>query len=152
VRSGRGFSYRGVDGTTIHDAELIARVPAQVPIARVLNKVDLTGKAPGRADSPVGPVFSISAITGAGMQALEGWVLETAGWRPHGEGLFMARERHLTALRAAATLLESAANQQAFELKAEEMRLSQVELGRITGEVSADDLLGAIFSSFCIGK
>ena len=100
----------------------------------------------------MGPVFSISAITGAGMQALEGWVLETAGWRPHGEGLFMARERHLTALRAAATLLESAANQQAFELKAEEMRLSQVELGRITGEVSADDLLGAIFSSFCIGK
>ena len=79
-------------------------------------------------------------------------LLGAAGWQPHGEGLFMARERHLTALRAAARAIEAAVAEQAYELKAENLRIAQAELGRITGEVSADDLLGVIFGSFCIGK
>ncbi|HEY0826447.1 MAG TPA: tRNA uridine-5-carboxymethylaminomethyl(34) synthesis GTPase MnmE, partial [Ramlibacter sp.] len=66
--------------------------------------------------------------------------------------LFMARERHLVALREALEFLTTARDQQAFELKAEDLRLSQAALGRITGEVSADDLLGEIFGRFCIGK
>jgi tRNA modification GTPase len=140
------------EGDARLDADLIARVPAAIPVARVLNKVDLTGQAPGRATSPVGPVLAVSAATGAGMEMLENWLLETAGWRPHGEGLFMARERHIDALRTAATFLADASTQQAFEFKAEDLRLAQTELARITGEVSADDVLGAIFSSFCIGK
>jgi tRNA modification GTPase len=134
------------------DAELIARLPAQVPVARVLNKVDISGEAPGRGTDDDGAIFRVSAVSGAGMEALEGWLLEAAGWIPHGEGVFMARERHLTALAAAATALERASAQQAFELKAEDLRMAQRELGRITGEVSADELLGVIFSGFCIGK
>jgi YidC/Oxa1 family membrane protein insertase len=75
------------------------------------------------------------------------------GWRPHGEGLFVARERHLVALQAAKECLLAATHHvQAFELMAEELRRAQVELARITGEVTADDLLGQIFSRFCIGK
>jgi tRNA modification GTPase len=134
------------------DAQLIARVPSSLPIARVINKVDLSGAAPGRRDTAEGPVFALSAVTGAGVGALEKWLLEVAGWRPHGEGIFMARERHLAALRAAASALEAAAGAQAIELKAEELRIAQQELGRITGKVSADDILGEIFSRFCIGK
>jgi tRNA modification GTPase len=95
----------------------------------------------------------VSAKTGAGIEDLRRWLLQMAGWRPHGEGIFMARERHLVALEEARTHLAAAAGQgQAEELCAEELRLAQTSLGRITGEVSADDLLGEIFGRFCIGK
>ncbi len=134
------------------DATLHARLPTGVPVARVTNKIDLAGIAPGRSDDTAGVNLRISARTGAGMDALRAWLLEVAGWRPHGEGVFMARERHLVALRQAQDALGRASGQQAFELKAEELRLAQDALGRITGEVSADELLGAIFSRFCIGK
>jgi tRNA modification GTPase len=85
---------------------------------------------------------------------LRTWLLHVAGWRPGAEGVFMARERHLAALREAAALLAAAAEKhlQAYELFAEDLRLAQDSLGRITGAVSADDLLGQIFSRFCIGK
>ena len=95
----------------------------------------------------------MSAKTGAGMDALRRWLLDVAGWRPHGEGVFMARERHLIALEEAQECLSAAAHSsQAFELIAEDLRLAQKALGRITGEVSADQLLGEIFSCFCVGK
>ena len=131
------------------DAELLARIPAGLPVARVLNKVDLTG---GPAGLRAPAVFGVSASTGAGMDALEGWLLAAAGWQPHGEGLFMARARHLAALAEASAHMAAAASAQAIEITAEELRLAQRALGRITGEVTADDLLGAIFSTFCIGK
>ncbi|HET6265002.1 MAG TPA: tRNA uridine-5-carboxymethylaminomethyl(34) synthesis GTPase MnmE, partial [Usitatibacter sp.] len=116
------------------------------------NKIDLTRDPAGRSDGDE-VVLRVSAKTGAGIPELRAWLLQAAGWRPHGEGLFMARERHLVALRAAAGHLEGAAGQtQAFELQAEELRLAQRDLGSITGEVSADDLLGEIFSRFCVGK
>jgi tRNA modification GTPase len=135
------------------EAALRKRLPATMPVARIVNKIDLAGLAAGRDGGADGVTIRVSAKTGAGVPELRDWLLETAGWRPHGEGNFMARERHLEALREAeSTLLRAASISQAFELYAEELRLAQRALGRITGEVSADDLLGKIFSRFCIGK
>jgi tRNA modification GTPase len=134
------------------DGDLLARIPGAIPRARVQNKIDLTGATAGLGADREDTVIRVSARTGAGIDALREWLLATAGWKPHGEGLFVARERHLVALRDAADRLAAAGNTQAFELMAEELRLAQVALGRITGKVSADDLLGEIFSRFCIGK
>jgi tRNA modification GTPase len=132
------------------ELEHLARLPRDMPVARVVNKIDLTGAKAG----PAGPgLLHVSAKTGAGIDSLRAWLLETAGWKPHGEGLFMARQRHLLALEEAAKRLSAAAHStQAFELMAEELRLAQNSLARITGEVTADDLLGEIFSRFCVGK
>lgn len=153
VRSAGAIMFIDVAEHGTHaEAGLQARLPEGVPMARVVNKIDLSGAVAGRSDSDEGTVLHISAKTGAGIADLRGWLLEVAGWQPHGEGLFMARERHLIALREALALLEAAHGQQAFELKAEDLRLAQAALGRITGEVSADDLLGEIFGRFCIGK
>jgi len=135
------------------DTALRARLPQGLATARVTNKIDLTGEPVGRVPDGHDVRIRLSAKTGAGVELLRDWLLEVAGWRPHGEGLFMARERHLAALREAADALQRAADTtQAFELKAEELRLAQVALGQITGEVNADALLGEIFSRFCIGK
>jgi tRNA modification GTPase len=140
-------------GGASDDAVLRARLPSAVPRARVINKVDLSGEVPGRSDAGAETVLRISAKTGAGVDALQAWLLHVAGWRPHDEGLFMARERHLTSLQAASERLAGAAlPSQPFEFKAEELRLAQASLAEITGEVSADDLLGEIFGRFCIGK
>ena len=153
VRSAGAIMFIDVAEDDAHaDPGLQGRLPQGVPTARVVNKIDLSGALPGRTDSTDGTVLHISAKTGAGIAELRGWLLDVAGWQPHGEGLFMARERHLVALREARGLLISAANQQAIELKSEDLRLAQSALGRITGEVSADELLGEIFSRFCIGK
>jgi tRNA modification GTPase len=116
----------------------------------VVNKIDLVSGAPaGRHGSEI----HVSAKTGAGIDALRGAILEAAGWTSHGETVFLARERHLRALGTARGHLEAAAVQVArWELFAEELRLAQDALGVITGRVSADDLLGEIFSRFCIGK
>ena len=132
----------------------LARLPDRLPIAHVVNKIDLSGAPSGRdADSDRGPVLRVSARTGAGVDELRAWLLETAGWKPHGEGLFMARQRHLAALdEAAGHLLAAEGCPQALELFAENLRLTQGALNRITGEFGADDLLGEIFSKFCIGK
>ena len=134
--------------------DFIARLPAELPRARVVNKIDLL-PAPRRLPEarPGESVLGVSAKTGEGMDGLRSWLLATAGWKPHGEGIFMARQRHLEALEGArAHLLASDGLSQAFDLQAEELRLAHRELGRITGAVSADDLLGEIFSRFCIGK
>lgn len=138
-------------GGGAQDVALRSRLPSGMPHARVVNKIDLSGAAPGRSGG-ADVTIRISAKTGAGIDALRGWLLEVAGWRPHGEGVFMARERHLVALRRGCDHLESAISTQAFELKAEELRSAQAALGAITGEFGADDLLGEIFGRFCIGK
>jgi tRNA modification GTPase len=129
------------------------RFPLGVPRARVVNKIDLAPGA-GASRARAGETeLRVSAKTGEGLPALRAWLLDVAGWRPHGEGLFMARQRHLDALEEARMhVLGAGEVGQAFDLMAEELRLAQRALGRITGEVSADDLLGEIFSRFCIGK
>ena len=136
-----------------HEEELVRRLPERQPRARVVNKIDLGNAPPGRRDAPEGTEIAVSARTGAGMDALRHWLLETAGWQPHGEGLFLARARHLEALAAADDhLVSAAAHTQVFELFAEDLRLAQQDLARITGEFTADALLGEIFGRFCIGK
>ena len=120
---------------------------------RVRNKIDLTGEPPFCSRSGAHWEVALSALTGAGMQHLRQAILEAAGWEGPEEGLFLARERHLQALQSAAGHLERAVEcSGALELFAEELRLAQEQLGRITGRVTPDELLGQIFSRFCIGK
>jgi len=95
----------------------------------------------------------LSAKTGEGLDLLRAVLLARIGWEPAGEVQFIARERHLQALEEAQMALEKAASHgKAIELFAEELRLAQKALGRITGDYTPDDLLGEIFSRFCIGK
>jgi tRNA modification GTPase len=120
-------------------------VPAWID---VYNKIDL---APGFA--PPADALGVSAKTGAGLEALRQRILEVAGWSTGGEPVFLARERHLRALDRASAHLAAAAGETArWEFFAEELRLAHAALGSITGEFSADDLLGEIFQRFCIGK
>ena len=139
------------------DARIADHVPAGVPTLRVINKIDLSGVAvPGRVDAEPPEVW-LSARDGLGVELLRAALLEIAGWQGGGEGLYLARERHLAALRTArehlATAAEHAAQQaQSLDLFAEELRLAQEALNSITGAFSSDDLLGVIFSRFCIGK
>jgi len=150
--AGAALFLEDADGASEEDARLRAQLPASLPRARVVNKIDLSGAPAGRSQEGAETVLQISARTGEGVPDLRAWLLEIAGWKPHGEGLFIARERHVSALRAAGHHLHAAALQQALELKAEDLLLAQRQLGAITGEVSADALLGEIFSRFCIGK
>jgi tRNA modification GTPase len=131
---------------------------AQVPVLHVWNKADALDVASPSRD-PVGPDgLSISARTGQGMPALRTRLLALAGWQTsQAEGVFMARERHLQALARVQQHVSQAQDylQQphpALDVLAEELRLSQLALGEITGEFTSDDLLGVIFSRFCIGK
>jgi len=140
----------GVEGK--EEARLLAQLPASIPVARVVNKIDLSGERARSEPGQRGPALYLSAKTGQGLDALRAWLLEVAGWKPHGEGLFVARERHLRALRLASEHLQTARGSNAYELVAEELRLAHDALGSIVGAVHADDLLGAIFSRFCIGK
>ena len=139
------------------DARIAEHVPAGVPTLRVVNKIDLSGVAvPGRVDTEPPEVW-LSARDGLGVELLRAALLEIAGWQGGGEGLYLARERHLAALRTArehlATAAEHADQQaQSLDLFAEELRLAQEALNSITGAFSSDDLLGVIFSRFCIGK
>jgi tRNA modification GTPase len=126
-------------------------LPAGVTRIDVYNKVDL---APGFA-TPAGPprAVAVSAKTGSGMGALRSAILEVAGWISTGESVFLARERHLRAFEAAGAHLGAAAAElRRPELFAEELRLAHQALGAVTGEFTADDLLGEIFSRFCLGK
>jgi tRNA modification GTPase len=121
----------------------------------IVNKVDLTGDAPGLHD---GRLY-VSAKTGAGLDSLRAELLHRAGWEqaPSDEGVYLARARHLDAIARTQSHLQEAAghlHQAALrpELAAEELRLAGLALGEITGQVTADDILGEIFSRFCIGK
>jgi tRNA modification GTPase len=129
---------------TTGDMNRLADLPQSATRIDVYNKVDLARAPPG--------ALAVSAKTGAGLEELRRAILAAAGWSSAGESVFLARERHLRALELAQRHLEQAASQKQWELFAEELRLAHVALGAITGEVIADDLLGEIFSRFCIGK
>jgi tRNA modification GTPase len=133
-------------------------IPDGVPVTVVRNKVDLTSEPPG-VRSPDGagrPTIGISALHGQGIADLRRHLEKRVGYEPAAEGAMSARRRHLDALdrarghvrQGAIQLLEHGAP----ELMAEELRLAHHCLGEITGEISSEDLLGRIFSSFCIGK
>ncbi len=146
-------------GQTTGDPEIAARFTARiVPVVRVLNKTDLLGAEPAIHHAADGASeVRLSAKHGSGIDLLRAELLRLAGWQTGTESLYLARERHLIALRAASEHLATAAalaqqNAQALDLFAEELRLAQTQLNTITGEFSSDDLLGVIFSRFCIGK
>jgi len=140
-------------GVTKQDLELVARIPQGVKRVFVHNKTDLAGTAARLEQTQAGASIHLSAKTGAGMDLLRTELLAVAGWQPGAEDLFMARERHLVALRRAAEHVAGAGEQFSRpELFAEELRQAQEQLNSITGEFAADDLLGEIFSRFCIGK
>jgi len=131
-------------------------LPDGASLTVVRNKIDLTGAAAERADHDGVTVITVSALTGAGIGLLREHLKGLMGFQAAGEGAFSARRRHLDALKNARAHLEEAVIQlqtfRAGELVAEELRLAQQDLGSITGEFGSDDLLGEIFSSFCIGK
>jgi tRNA modification GTPase len=132
---------------------LIARAPSGITRVRVVNKIDLTGAAAGVVTAGGETTVRLSARTGAGIDDLKQVLLRAAGWEGHAETAFLARERHLQALGTAGQHLARAAGQATNpELFAEELRLAHERVSSITGEFTADDLLGEIFSRFCIGK
>lgn len=152
-----------VDGTTTDATEaaaiwpdFVSRLPAELPITVVRNKADMTGESLGLSEVNGHSLIRLSARTGAGVDTLRDHLKQTMGFSGNMEGGFLARRRHLQALELAATHLQQGKDQLlgawAGELLAEELRLAQQALSEITGEFTSDDLLGRIFSSFCIGK
>jgi tRNA modification GTPase len=127
------------------------KLPKNIPVIDVWNKLDAAGPSTPRAG------VMLSARSGQGLDALRQKLLEAVGWQAASEGVFIARERHVQALRRVdAHLLSATAHlstaSPTLDLLAEELRLAQTALNEITGEFTSDDLLGVIFSSFCIGK
>lgn len=142
-------------GVTPEEKLILDRLPHGLHVTVVRNKCDLSGHAAEMRSSDLGIEIRLSAKTGEGLAILRDHLKQSMGYQGGGEGSFMARRRHLDALARAEAGLHTAdelLRQGAGELLAEELRLAQQALGEITGEVSSDDLLGKIFSSFCIGK
>lgn len=148
-------------GPTREDEEIIARFPMNVPVIRIWNKIDLSGHKPAIDRMPDATHIYLSAADLSGTDLLRSELLRLVGWQQTGESLYLARERHLIALKSAHDHLEMAAQHAAhdseasapaLDLFAEELRLAQERLSSITGEFTSDDLLGVIFSRFCIGK
>jgi len=142
-------------GLTPEDEAVLARLPPSLPHTLVYNKIDLGTRPAGINRRKSATEVSLSATSGEGLGYLRSHLKEVMGYVESGAGGFSARRRHLDALlRAGANLdnAQSALNSGAGELVAEELRLAQQRLSEITGEFSSDDLLGEIFSGFCIGK
>ncbi|RLR17887.1 tRNA uridine-5-carboxymethylaminomethyl(34) synthesis GTPase MnmE, partial [Sodalis-like symbiont of Bactericera trigonica] len=152
-----------VDGTAtpLSDPDMlwpafISRLPPDMPVTVVRNKADLTGECVDFRKVGGHLLITLSAQSGAGVDLLRDHLKQSMGFTGGTEGGFLARRRHLDALETAAAHLQQGKEQlvsaYAGELLAEELRLAQQSLSEITGEFSSDDLLGRIFSSFCIGK
>ena len=139
-----------------HTAFNQKNLPEGVPVLFIRNKIDLTGTEPGIIETKNGTEIAISAHSESGIHLLREYLKQSAGFHGEQEGEFLARRRHLDALERASQHLKAGmrAMQQtgSGELLAEDLRLAQMALSEITGEFTADDLLGEIFSSFCIGK
>ena len=138
------------------DREILQRLPANLQRITIYNKIDLAERHAERHEEIDGVAISLSAKANQGIDLLRQELLRIAGWHQT-EDVFIARERHLRALAAAQEHVAAARSVvesvlPALELFAEELRLAQQALGEITGEFTADDLLGVIFSRFCIGK
>jgi tRNA modification GTPase len=149
------IEYRAAD--EVIESALVEKLPPSVPVIDVWNKVDCVPGAAAQPQAAARAAVHLSARTGEGLDALRRILLEVAGWQSAPEGVYIARARHVQALRAVQAHLQEAAAQldargPALDLLAEELRLAQNALNAITGEFTSDDLLGVIFSSFCIGK
>ena len=139
-------------------AQLAAQLPATLPVLQVFNKCDADGATvAGPLPLPGDEGLALSARTGAGLDALRQRLLACAGWQSTADGVFIARARHVDALQRAQHHLQlaqahAAQRDAALDLLAEELRQAHDALGEITGAMTADDLLGEVFSRFCIGK
>ncbi len=139
-------------GISPQDEAILESLPVEIPRLLVYNKADLSNNDTLSSPQHI-PSVCVSAKTGHGMEELRSKLLEAIGWRDQESGAFMARERHLRALASAQEHLTQAYTVLSNpELFAEELRLAQQALNEITGEFTPDDLLGEIFSRFCIGK
>ena len=135
------------------EKSILERLPAFLPKIWIHNKIDLSAESPKKEVLDGETHIHLSAKHGQGLSLLRDHLLALAGWQPSGEGVFMARTRHLQALAVVEEHLSLAIQRLGqAELVAEELRLAQEELSQITGEFTPDDLLGEIFSKFCIGK
>lgn len=137
------------------EEKVLERIPASLPVDIIHNKLDLTAETPFIRNAPRGVEVGLSVKTGEGWQLLIEHLKQSVGFEQTAENQYSARSRHIDAIKAVKKHIEEAHQQLAGgagELAAEEMRLAQEALSRVTGEFSSDDLLGEIFSSFCIGK
>jgi tRNA modification GTPase len=137
------------------DRAALDKLPASVTVTLVHNKIDLSGRKPGIEEHEWLSEVALSAKTGAGFDALRNHLKTVAGFQQPGADTITSRRRHLDAVERAGSFIEAATEklaESAGELMAEDLSLAQHALGEITGEVTSDDLLGRIFSSFCIGK
>ena len=145
-----------VDQQQPNDDKLIENLPKSIEVTRIHNKIDISGEKAGVKEINDDIYIALSAKTGEGIDQLKTHLKECMGFEQSTEGQFMARRRHLTALDTANQSIKAAQQNlqtiQAGELIAEELKTAQNALSEITGEFSSDDLLGRIFSSFCIGK
>jgi tRNA modification GTPase len=143
----------GVNAASLH---ILQRLPNNLAVTVAHNKIDLSGREAAMWRDELGEHVAISAKQGTGLAELKRHLIESMGYHPDGEGTFIARRRHLDSLQSAARFLDHAKaalnERHAGELLAEDLRLAQQSLGEITGEFTSDDLLGRIFSQFCIGK
>ncbi|WP_348761417.1 tRNA uridine-5-carboxymethylaminomethyl(34) synthesis GTPase MnmE [uncultured Salinisphaera sp.] len=143
-------------GVTANDAALLTELAPAAGVTLIANKIDLSTNAPGACAIDGHTAVRVSAKSGAGFDALAAHLKALAGVDDQAEPVFVARRRHLAALDEAGVCLTTARQRltvdAAGDLVAEELRLAQNALGAITGRVTSDDLLGEIFSSFCIGK
>ena len=143
----------GVDAESLH---IIHRFPRNLAVTVVHNKIDLSGRTAMRWHDEIGDHVAISAKQGLGLDRLRQHLKDSMGYMNDGEGCFIARRRHIESLQSTRRFLlhgKSALQQKrAGELLAEDLRLAHQSLGEITGEFTSDDLLGKIFSEFCIGK
>jgi len=137
------------------DESLLEQFPPRIPTTVIRNKIDLTGRPPQLQQTLRGVAVSLSVKSGAGLDLLREHLKSCAGYDPEGDGAFSARRRHLDALDQASQAVQRAirhAQDGYAELIAEELRLAGESLGEIVGKISSDELLGRIFSEFCIGK
>ena len=148
-------------GPALADEKIVARFPTNAPVIRIWNKIDQSGHKPAVDVMNDATHIYLSATDHLGIDLLRAELLRIAGWQQTGESRYLARERHLIALKAARDHLEIAeqhasldnhVNDQSLDLFAEELRLAQDRLSSITGAFTPDDLLGVIFSRFCICK
>jgi len=141
--------------TQEHQA-LLNDIPPSIPVTVVFNKIDITGAKEGVQTQQQQTTIKLSAKQGVGLSLLTEHLKTSMGFNPEEKNIFLARRRHLDALARANDFLnagiEQLLNYQAGELFAEDLRLAQQALSEITGKMTPDDLLGEIFSSFCIGK
>lgn len=140
-------------GVSESDRDIDRQLPGGIPRVTVFNKIDLVGGVAARTVEGETPVLRVSIKLREGLELLRDELLRIVGWHATAEEVPLARERHLVALRAAlAHVSEAGERSLQLELFAEELRLAHECIGEITGEFNADDLLGVIFSRFCIGK